>query len=91
MKNFVKLTAAASIGLITATAIVGSANAECDDPYHSCFEKLNDAAQDLKASNSLSDAWNNAKAAGNAARECVSCGLDNVRSAASQIKPNNSK
>lgn len=64
--------------------------AECDDPTRNCFEKLNDAARDLKSSDSFSDAWENAKAAGKAARDCINCGMEDVQTKMKQITPSGS-
>lgn len=79
------------LALVLSVLACGSANARCgDDPYTDCLDKLKDAVQELKQSSSVGDAIDNAKEAGSAVKECIECGLDNVKAGMGRIAPNSS-
>jgi hypothetical protein len=52
--------------------------ANCDDPHLSCLDRLEEAAKNLKQSNSFDDVIHNVQETGRAVEQCVNCGMDNV-------------
>lgn len=78
------------IAIVLSVLLISTAAfARCEEPEVDCGDKVNEAWRDLKHSGSLSDAVDNAKRAGEVARECVDCALESIERDYKKLVPSN--